>query len=123
MIGRTHWLSFDLSKEIKLHYNFEYQYRYHNYSLMHWEKRTLISQFIIVRKSARRFVLLYLYHPDKVFGYTSAKNTRELADYIKNVYEWERNYTMGKEGIALPLGNRNINYLFYQNQSKENKKQ
>lgn len=84
---RVHWLHYQLSGEFTLRYRLCYNYKFHHYRYARYRKRTLIDEFIVIRSSKKCYRVMYFNNDFKFFKYFTARNYRECAEKLENIYK------------------------------------
>lgn len=82
----VHWLFYELVGEFTVNYKLNHNHKFHHYRFTRYRKRTLIDEFLIVRTSKRCYRVIYYNNDYKFFKYFSARNYKECAEKIKNIY-------------------------------------
>lgn len=86
--GNTvHWLHMELSGEFTKTYRLNFNWHFHHYRYARFYKRTLIDEFLVVRTSKKCYRVIYFNCVFQYFKYFSARNYRECADKMKNIYK------------------------------------
>lgn len=82
----VHWLAMELGGEFTKVYCLSYNNKFHHYHYSRYRKRTLIDEFIVIRTSKRCYRVMYFNEDFKHFQYFSARNYRECAAKMINIY-------------------------------------
>ena len=99
--GSVHWLAFELSGEFMLAYKMNYAAHKHNYRFARYNKRTLIDEFLVVRTSKRCYRVIYFNADYNYFNYFSARNYRECAQRMKELYKFFRRIETAAEAAEV----------------------
>ena len=84
--GNVHWLHLELVGEFTKAYRLSYNHSFHHYHYSRYRKRTLIDEFIVIRTSKRCYRVTYFNEDFKHFQYFSARNYRECAKKMIEIY-------------------------------------
>lgn len=83
MLGRVHWLLWNLPAWFKAMYNIDFDYRFHRYVFTRFENNELIDCFIVIRTSKRCFrTMVYIKGSEEipeVLDYTTYTTSKQCA--------------------------------------------
>lgn len=82
----VHWLEMELRVPFRKEYKLTYNPNHHYYHYVRYNKRTLVDEFIVIRTSKRCYRVMYFNADFKYFQYFSAKNYRDCAARMIQLY-------------------------------------
>lgn len=91
--GRVHWLLWNLTPEFKGKYTLHFDYRYHNYVFLRYDKRKLRDIFIVMRTSIHRWKCVYFNVHCLAFERCSTRKSDDMARCLMLISEtYEKSY-------------------------------
>ena len=88
--GRVHWLLLCLSPEFKGKYKLHFDYKYHNYVFLRYDKRKLLDIFIVMRTLIHGWKCMYFNAKCLAFERCSTRKSEHMATclmLIANTYD------------------------------------
>ena len=80
--GRVHWLLHNLSPDFKEKYILHFDYQYHNYVFLRYEKRKLYDIFIVLRTSVHGWRCVYFNAQRIAFERCSTRKSGDMANCL-----------------------------------------
>lgn len=117
---RYHFIFYDLGSEFfRRGFVASYNFFYHNYTFTRYYLDSAVVRdfFVVIRKSPRKFVIVYVYPDEQIYGYFGARSTREAAKYMRFVAGLTKEALSAQGFFGAPDGN--IKYIkFFVRQKK-----
>ena len=85
MVGRVHWLLWNLSPQFKGKYILSYDYLFHRYFFYRRKGYKIYDTFTVIRTSKRCFRVTYCNLETKQFEYFSCRTSAETAKKMENI--------------------------------------